>query len=89
MEAGANGANGVSALRQSMAYKQGLENVLIQNQHMVERNAMEPEQSWGSVVTCPAAMKVDKDERFIMCMDFATTKRINWLKIYIIILSFL
>ena len=28
-------------------------------------------------------MKVDKDERFIMWMEFATTKRINWLKIYI------
>jgi len=45
MEAGANGANGVSVLRKSMAYKQGQENVLIQSQLMVERNAMEPEQS--------------------------------------------
>jgi len=45
MEAGANGAHGVSALRNSVAYKQGQENVLIQSQLMVDRNAMEPEQS--------------------------------------------
>jgi len=44
MVAGANGANGVSALGKSVAYKQGQENVLIQSQLMVERNAMEPEQ---------------------------------------------
>ena len=44
MVAGVNGAYGVSVLRQSMVYKEGLENVLIQSQHMVERNAMEPEQ---------------------------------------------
>jgi len=31
---------------------------------MVERYAMEPEQSLGSVVACPAAMKVHKDESF-------------------------
>jgi len=43
MEAGANGANGVSVLRKSVAYKQGQENVLIQNQLMVERYAMDPE----------------------------------------------
>ena len=78
MVAGANGTNGVSVLRQWVVYKQGLENVLIQSQHMVARNAMEPEQSWGSVVTCPAAMKVVKDERFIMWMEFATRKRIDW-----------
>jgi len=41
--AGPNGASGVSVLRQSVAYKQGSENVLTQNQHMVERNAMGPE----------------------------------------------
>jgi len=44
MEAGSNGANGVSVLRKSVAYKQGQENVLIQSQLMVERNAVEPEQ---------------------------------------------
>ena len=44
MVAGVNGAYGVSVRRQSVVYKQGLENVLIQSQHMVERNAMEPEQ---------------------------------------------
>ena len=44
MVAGVSGAFGVSVLRQSVVYKQGLENVIIQNQHMVERNAMEPEQ---------------------------------------------
>jgi len=44
MEAGANGANGVSVLRKSVAYKQGHENVLIQNQLMVERDAMDPQQ---------------------------------------------
>ena len=44
MVAGANGANGVSVLRQSVAYKQGQENVLVQSQHVVERPAMEPEQ---------------------------------------------
>lgn len=43
MVAGVNGAYGVSVLRQSVVYKQGLENVTIQSQHMVERNAMEPE----------------------------------------------
>ena len=43
MVAGANGAYGVSVLRTSVAYKQGLENVLIQSQHMVERNAVEAE----------------------------------------------
>ena len=43
--AGVNGANGVSVLRQSVAYKQGYESVLIQNQHMVGNTAMEPEQS--------------------------------------------
>ena len=42
---GVNGANGVSVLRQSVAFKQGQENVLIQNQHMVGNTAMEPEQS--------------------------------------------
>ena len=45
MEAGANGANGVTAQRQSVAYKQGVESALIQSQHMVEINAMETEQS--------------------------------------------
>jgi len=45
MVTGANGASGVSVLRPSVAYKQEQENVLIQSQHMVERNAMEPEQS--------------------------------------------
>jgi len=44
MVAGANGASGVSVLGQSVAYKQGLENVLTQSQNMVGRNAMEPEQ---------------------------------------------
>jgi len=44
MVAGANGASGVSALRQSVVYKREQENVLIQSQHMVERYAMEPEQ---------------------------------------------
>ena len=44
MVAGVNGAYGVSVRRQSVVYKQGLGNVLIQSQHMVERNAMEPEQ---------------------------------------------
>jgi len=44
MEAGANGANGVSVLRKSVAYKQGQETVLIQNQLMVERYATDPEQ---------------------------------------------
>ena len=44
MEAGANGANGVSVLRQSVAYKQGEGNVLIQSQDLVERNALDPEQ---------------------------------------------
>ena len=62
MVAGANGANGVSVLRQSVAYKQGSENVLTQSQHMVEWNAMEPEQLWGIVLTCPAAMKVHRDK---------------------------
>jgi len=45
MEAGANGANGVSVLRKSVAYKLGKENALIQSQLMVERNAKEREQS--------------------------------------------
>ena len=62
MVAGVNGASGVSVLRQSVGYKQGLENVLIQSQHMVERNAMEPGHLCGSVVTCPAAIKVQKDK---------------------------
>ena len=44
MVAGVNGAYGVSVLRQSVGYKQGLENVLIQSQHLVERNAVEAEQ---------------------------------------------
>ena len=44
MVAGANGAYGVFVLRQSVGYKQGLENVLIQSQRMAERNAMEAEQ---------------------------------------------
>ena len=44
MVAGVTGAYGVSVLRQSVEYKQGLENVLIQSQHMVERNAVEAEQ---------------------------------------------
>ena len=44
MVVGVNGADGVSVLRQSVAYKQGLENVLIQSQHMVENIAMELEQ---------------------------------------------
>jgi len=44
MVAGANGASGVSVLRQSVAYKQEQENVLDHIQHMVERTAMEPEQ---------------------------------------------
>ena len=58
MAVGANGAYGVSVLRQSVAFKQGHENVLIQNQHLVGNTAMEPEQSLGSVAICPAAMKV-------------------------------
>ena len=62
MVAGANGAYGVFVLRQSVGYKQGLENVLIQSQHLVERNAMVSEQLWGSVLTRPAAMKVHKNE---------------------------
>ena len=45
MVVGVNGANGVSVLRKSVAFKQGHENVLIQNQHMVGNTAMEPEQS--------------------------------------------
>ena len=44
MVAGANGTNGASVLRQSLVYKQEQENVTIQSQHMVERNAMEPKQ---------------------------------------------
>ena len=44
MVAGVNGASGVSVLRQSVGYKQGLENVPIQSQRMVERNAVEAEQ---------------------------------------------
>ena len=44
MVAGANGAYGVFVLRQSVGYKQGLENVLIQSQRMAERNAMVAEQ---------------------------------------------
>ena len=62
MVAGVNGAYGVTVLRQSVVYKQGLENVLIQSQHMVERNAMEPEQLWGSAVTSLAAIKVHRDK---------------------------
>ena len=62
MVAGANGAYGVSVLRTSVAYKQGLENVLIQSQRLVERNAVEAEHLWGSVLTCPPAMKVHKNE---------------------------
>ena len=58
MVVGVNGAHGVSVLRQSVAYKQGLENVQIQNQQMVGNIAMEPEYLSGSVATCPAAMKV-------------------------------
>ena len=61
MVAGTNGAYGVSVLRMSVEYKQGLENVLIQSQRMVERIAEEAEQFWGSVLTCPAAMKVHKN----------------------------
>ena len=53
-----NGAHGLSVLRQSVAYKQGLENVPIQNQHMVGNSAVEPEYLSGSVETTPAAMKV-------------------------------
>jgi len=45
MVAGARGTIGVSVLRQSVAYKQEQENVVSQSQHMVERNAVEPEQS--------------------------------------------
>ena len=44
MVAGVNGASGVSVLRQSVVYKQGLENAVIQSQHMVEIIVMEPEQ---------------------------------------------
>jgi len=43
--AGANGTNGVPVLRQSVVYKQEQESVIIQSQHMVERNAMEPKLS--------------------------------------------
>ena len=70
MAAGANGAYGVPVLRKSMGYKQGLENVLILSQSMVERNAKEAEQLWGSVLTCPAAMKVHKNEQFIVWMEW-------------------
>ena len=70
MVAGANGAYGVPVLRQSVGYKQGLENVLIQSQRMVERNAMEAEQLWGSVLTRPAAIKVHKNEQFIVWMEW-------------------
>ena len=44
MVAGTNGAYGVSVVRMSVEYKQGLENVLIQSQRMVERIAEEAEQ---------------------------------------------
>ena len=43
MVVGVNGADGVSVLRQLVAYKQGLENVWIQSQHMVGIIAMDPE----------------------------------------------
>lgn len=43
MVIGTNGAYGVAVLKQSVAYKQGLENALIQSQHMVGNNVMEPE----------------------------------------------
>lgn len=47
MVAGANGTHGVSVPSQLVVYKQGKENVLIQNQpmHMVGNTAMGPEQS--------------------------------------------
>jgi len=36
---------------------------------MVERNAMDPEQLWGSVVTFPAAMKVHSRQRWkLLCV---------------------
>ena len=62
MVAGVNGAYGVSVRRQSVVYKQGLENVIIQSQHVVERNVLEPEQLWGSAVTSLAAIKVHRDK---------------------------
>lgn len=43
MVAGANGTHGVSVPSQLVVYKQGKENVLIQNQHMVGNTAMGPE----------------------------------------------
>ena len=43
MVIGTNGAYGVAVLKQSVAYKQGLENALIQSQHMVGNNVLEPE----------------------------------------------
>jgi len=78
MVAGANGTNGVPVLRQSVVYKQEQESVIIQNQHMVEKNVMEPKQSWGSVTICPAAMKVDINISNLLRIEFAIRNWINW-----------
>ena len=85
MVAGANGASGVSVLRQSVAYKQEQENVLDHIQHMVERTAMEPEQLWEIVVTCPAAMKVDKDENSLCGWNLPQGRESIGLEMYYIL----
>ena len=58
MVVGMGGVPGVFALKQSVAYRLGLENVPIQNQHMAGNIVMGAEHLWGSVTKFPAAMKV-------------------------------
>lgn len=60
MVAGASGTHGVSVPSQLVVYKQGKENVLIQNHYtcMVGNTAMGPEHCSEDVPTRPVAMKV-------------------------------